>query len=793
MKIKPAHLLLLQLIFFKVICNAQKPVEDSVLNDYGNRYPAEHLHLHFDKNSYLPGEIIWFKAYLLANGLPSLSSTTLYTDLLNEKGEVLQRKTMPILNATADGFFKLPDSTASYTIRAYTSWMLNFDPDFIFYKKIQVPYSISGNNNNNKASLQFFPEGGNMVAGLYNYIAFKAVMSNGTPFAIKAAVKNNKDELADSIEAVHDGMGLLKFTPVAGESYYAEWKDPAGETKRTLLPVSSLNGVLLHAEQVQNELYYNISSSTASGSPFTVVALLNQNVVYRAEIKNMGSSISQHFNTAKFNTGVLQLTLFDHYGQPVAERVVFINNNNYRFEAAAAVIQKNMTKRAKNVLQVTLPDTLNANVSLAVYDASLEQPEFNSTIYSDLLLQGDIRGIVFNAGWYFESDDPNAAKYLDLVMQTHGWRRYDWVKIQANTYPSILIKDNTYINISGTVAGGTGNPPASILLQTADSSKNWYFPPTAKNGQFIQNGLIFYDSATVYYKPFDQKTGRTTSIATSYNGLYTATPQGNLPAGLYATPASVTAGGYTNQFIEKIKQQNPEFEQHAKILDAVVVKSGGWHGWKNNPMLKMDEKYTSGPFRAGATSQSFDLLHDPTAENKSDIYNYLIDKLPLTVSYSNVGKTFTQNPLIFVNENRFDNDYLRTINISEIAYVKYFDRAYGMAASSEQLQPALAIYLKKEKDYQEAARLQPGNLLKARVYGYSPVKEFYQPDYSVPSAQPNADLRSTLLWRPYILSGKGTGTIRLQFYNNDITKKFKLVLEGMNDEGKLIRIEKVIE
>lgn len=33
--------------------------------------------------------------------------------------------------------------------------------------------------------------------------------------------------------------------------------------------------------------------------------------------------------------------------------------------------------------------------------------------------------------------------------------------------------------------------------------------------------------------------------------------------------------------------------------------------------------------------------------------------------------------------------------------------------------------------------------------------------------------------------------VKVEFYNNDVTKSFRVVLEGVNETGKLVRIEKV--
>ena len=53
-------------------------------------------------------------------------------------------------------------------------------------------------------------------------------------------------------------------------------------------------------------------------------------------------------------------------------------------------------------------------------------------------------------------------------------------------------------------------------------------------------------------------------------------------------------------------------------------------------------------------------------------------------------------------------------------------------------------------------------------------------------------MRSTLYWNPSIYLDKDRRRLRLQFYNNDITKRFRIVMEGINADGKLIHVEKEI-
>ena len=80
----------------------------------------------------------------------------------------------------------------------------------------------------------------------------------------------------------------------------------------------------------------------------------------------------------------------------------------------------------------------------------------------------------------------------------------------------------------------------------------------------------------------------------------------------------------------------------------------------------------------------------------------------------------------------------------------------------------------------------------ALLTGYTNYKEFYSPNYgAAPIKVP--DVRTTLYWNPYVLTDKKTKLVKLDFYNNDITTKFRIVVEGVNAAGKITRVEKIIQ
>src|SRR4051812_17718619 len=81
---------------------------DSVLNHLDTEFPQEKLYLHFDRSVYNAGETIWFKAYLFSGINLSSISKTVYAELVDDKGNILQRVTAPIVRSSAASSFDIP-------------------------------------------------------------------------------------------------------------------------------------------------------------------------------------------------------------------------------------------------------------------------------------------------------------------------------------------------------------------------------------------------------------------------------------------------------------------------------------------------------------------------------------------------------------------------------------------------------------------------------------------------------------------------------------------------------------
>lgn len=794
---------LLSISLFLFSIQAQSQRLDSLMHVLEDNFPQEKIHLHTDKSVYNPGETVWFKAYVIADNANGALSKNLYAELLDQQGNILQKKFMPILESGAASTLDIPDTvkTSRLYIRAYTSWTLNFDSTLGFLHPLALIYPKSNDKKQPVAkqfNLQFFPEGGDLVNGLKSTLAFKCNDQFGFPAAVDGRIVNGEGKTVGSFSSIHDGMGSLEFTPEKNTNYKAVWKDPKGQLQETPLPAARPEGMVLHVQLEEGKLSYTITKTESAGADYGslyVVGQMQQKLSYSAKINlSKSNTVTAPIQTQQLPySGILQLTIFNAQQVPVAERLIFINENNFSFITDLHAVEKNLTKRARNVLQIDVGENLLTNLSISVTDAALD-PEAGKeeTIFSEFLLSSDLKGKIFQPGYYFSSDEDSVKAHLDLVMMTNGWRRFRWEDLLAEKFPVIRHPRENYISLKGKVVGLSrtqiANHSITGFLKLQGDKTELLDIPITPAGDFDVNGMYFFDTAKLYYQISNDKDKILTTAASF---LFTsAFSRVNPPSAVQLISAIAPLRQDTAILLKSssvaaiIREQRDRLK--SKTLAGVVVKTK-----QKSPAEKKDEEYSSGLF-SGGDAYKFDIEGDPTARNAMSVLRYLQGKvagLQITASGNSASATWRGSvPSFFLNESNTDVSMLETISMNDVAYIKVF-RPPFFGASGGGAGGAIAVYTKKGGgDKSSITGLNFTNIL-----GYSPIRQFYLPDYETTNDPTVADYRITLYWNPFILMDKGNRRVTIPFYNTDQCKKFRVVIEGINELGQFTREEKVFE
>ena len=274
------------------IPETMKPLMER-LTAFGQRIPQEKVFVHMDNTCYFLGDTIWFSAYTreTATGKPSPLSKVLYVELLNHDGYLVERKLIELNKGRGDGFFAL-DKNIQYSgfheLRAYTRWQLNWgefehkhslaaEKWFVdkelerkYYRDYHKLYSrvfpvydkpkeegslarnmtlrrlqryFSKDMDKRELTLNLFPEGGNLVAGIPNRVAFEATWDDGE------WLEGWLHYGTDSVPAVHRGRGVITLTPQKDMEKEVVFITKDGEKVKAKLPEIKEEGATLQVEQ----------------------------------------------------------------------------------------------------------------------------------------------------------------------------------------------------------------------------------------------------------------------------------------------------------------------------------------------------------------------------------------------------------------------------------------------------------------------------------------------------------------------------------------------------------------
>lgn len=787
---------------------AQMAVRNPVHND--SILSFQTMHVHFDKDIYLPGETIWFKAYLYKVNEVSLAATNFYAALYDNKGKLLQQKLYPVFGGSCYGDFEIPDTIESSRIqfRAFTKAMIA-DDTYNVYTKIIPVYNKKNNDaieaKSKTKTLQFFPEGGDAIAEMQNEIGVKATYNDGSPANISGEIiEVERGMLVDTFSTGKMGMGKFNLTPLPHKTYKAVWTDEKGKEQQAMLPPVKRFGVTFHAAIVDRQLQYTVSKNITNDSlaVLHVLAQMGNYQVYKASLalKNEMELSTVSFSIDSLPAGLMQLTLFDSNWNELQKRMVFINGK----ENTAPLVVKSDTfstaRKGKNIIEISLTDTLFTDLSVAVADVNFYDQPATHSIKQDLMLGTQAEDVEQNTVPLLNEGNDDM---MNLVTLTNQWKKYSCKKLVFNDQTSPEPVDN-YLSVSVNYNNKKLVLPkddALNLIINKGRSNQFYNIKPASAVTFKKEGLIFFDSAKVLYQMDRNKELANYLSVVKDSVLRIPSLVDPLPEKINYT---VINNWRSKSSIDSFVYTNSNKFNSVKTIKEVVVKSR----YKGNPILdrldELDKFYTSGMF-SGSRGYQLNVIDDSLGVSTThDIRDYILYRVSgLSLLHGAIGKRKTVakkdrlggffadtiiSPILFLDEMEIQNADLQTINLDDVAYIKYIP-GIVIGAGFNSVQGVIYIYTKR--GIQKTPAVQ--GLPYVYVRGYNTTREFNSPDYSDTALVHQPDWRTTLYWNPNVVLDKANNTIKIEYYNNDISKRHLLKIEGINADGRLIYLEKVLE
>jgi hypothetical protein len=767
---------LIFLFLYAPVINAQRA--DVAINNYVTQFPSEIVYLQFDNSMYAAGYTVWFKAYITANISPSSFSKSLYVDWYDEEGNAIAQQVYPMLSGAAYGQFPVP---AGYTenkihVLAYTRWMLNDNDSFLFHKDIRIlngnseKRSIARKEISSKIQLQFFPEGGNLISGLRNKIAFKAADNYGNPVQVTGMIKDSKENIITSFSSVHDGMGFFYLDPKNNESYKAESQTEQGVFSSVSLPKVQPSGVAMEMQIEKGRRKIIIRKNREGLKQVHLLVTMNGLVDYLSNINLLvQDSVVVKVPVNDVPSGILTFTVLDEQWNPLAERISFIKNIQPSLPAIS-VIKKDLTKRGYNIIDLHYEDSTLADFSVAVTDADIPA-DSSSNIISYLLLAGQLKGRVNNAGYYFSDTTLQLQKQLDLVMMTNGWRTYQWKAIVSGKQPLFrYAADRNYFFLSGGLLHQRKLPKGiSFLIKSREELAGYTFPVKA-NGSFCDSSMFLFGNVLLSYQSKSKRGDIPVRFDTLWPPAFSTYPfKESSGIGKPGSGSFTGAQGNANEYYFPL----------GNTLATVKVYAA-----PKTAMDKTEDKYASQTFK-NENGYRLSLEDNPTLYNNTSVMDMLIARIP------NFNSNPANPPYFFVDEVEQPLDAVNQLPLSLIAFVKYYPRNFILSPGAGGRKGTVAIYTKKFSPEELRQSNHEGSY---QITGYTIAKEFYSPDYSNAAADSiTDDRRKTIFWEPSLSLGRDHKNASISFYNSNYAKRFRVIVEGMNSNGALIHKEIIVE
>jgi hypothetical protein len=818
------------------------PVISQQLTNYFNFYPKEKVFITTDKQSYKPGETIWFSAILAKTQMPGMQGGDLKVSLYNKDGLTVAGDKFKLNPVNTPGDLDIPVnlSRGQYFLVAYLSppfdteevfcTMLNIDPDYSNQWKVSVTtsdsISIAGKKNelsillrdlsgdiqkntqlryrlmngkelivngklktddSGKAILpftlpaksngepfiieltdnkdewkkevflpstldplviNFYPEGGTIVAGISAKIGFTAFNKWGIPMNIEGLVVNQEGKQVGMAKTFTKGMGLFSVENDGKQKLRLVLSGKTGLNQTFDLPIPNASGLAFSVSKTDADFIsanlvfadkqkYSIALIATSGSSLNWAASMEINGVGRIKIP-----------IETLPQGINLISIFRSDRKFLAERLVFVDKK----QQLKVVVQpdKNNLKQGESMkMKVRLTDENNQPVSGTVSVSIVDSFRKTGTApqIEEYLLAGPELETPFSLiSEAFNGQITNSA-LMDVFLVTNRLKGFDWQKIMQFKSENATDYNNENNGISGIVTDKDGNKINKAKVSMVNN-KNMQILTTTTN----QDGLFSFSNLS--------QTGKEDFTAKATD------PEGKRELNIV----------FNRNFEDRIADYVSKMGLKSKLLNNDQIAEPNY--FRNNPDL-----FIKAPKIIKANTISKDnqqkMLSTSTSllEVIKTIKPYHLMSNMIVFYGSENSLTHQGGALIVLDGQQLGTDISALSGISpmDVDHINVstnpmdIQRYTGLNSVG-----LIEIFSKKAPTFDKAK--ESTNQYKD---GYLVPKVF-----PVETSNPKRDLRTTLQWIPE-LNIDATGQTEISVTSGKVLSDFMIEVQGMSTNGKV--------
>lgn len=417
-------------------------------------------------------------------------SHVLYTELWNQDGYLVERQQIRLNQGQGFGSFVLQDTLYAgyYELRAYTRWQLNwgeyqhdhtpyaeeffltrkmakeyyrdyeklYSRIFPLYNKPEEPGAYNHDMTTRPMRRYFrtdvkkpdpivtcYPEGGVIVEGTDARVAFEANEEDGEHISGRMTLTTSRGDTVVTAHTENRGRGTLEFHYDPDVRYRLVFVSDSGEVIKAKLPDAERDGCALRCEVVGDSVHITMQPrGTAAHETlgltvmtggalryFRKFAAMNDEDENENSLNHKPLPISLNLSTDSLPSGVAQFTVYNAQGRVYSDRLLFIRHNDLERSQVGFSGMKHIYNPFDSIhVAVDHPQAAGSTISVAVRDAAYSEYLYDSSnMLTEMLLCSQIKGFVEQPDYYFEQDDVEHNRHLDLLMMVQGWRRFNWL------------------------------------------------------------------------------------------------------------------------------------------------------------------------------------------------------------------------------------------------------------------------------------------------------------------------------------------------------------------------------
>ena len=786
---------------FGTLAQSSGPATDSVgalFTKFTQSNTDKSIVLFTDRNTYMPGERIWFRANVVNanNGWIDLTFKNLFADLVNEKDSVIGQLVLDNVGLRTEGAFTLPGSIATgfYWIRCYTARQIGNDSSGIFLHPIYVLNSQLHDDNqyarqfernlaNSKLSnplIHFYPERLSAIQGIISTGVIEIRNSYQNPLSVNGALVNSKDSIITSFTTNNLGLARLTFENDPAERYTAifHWN---GRADRYKLPAVDKTSIQLSvASQNVNSIkaFVTLEDSIADDTHTTIMAVKRDKLYFAA----MGSgSYGITIPTGNFPGGIVRLLLFKDNKTLVSERQIYIPKQNVIPEINTDKKKYAGRENVQAHIKMTGPDGKPLKSALNVSVQSEWMQQFSDSIDANTIPRSD--EFLLDA-WISKYPAKYSADDIDLLLAAGKAISRQPADTGSNQVIQDFDSNKKLQNLIGKITDKKGNAKSDRIVSAIAKNTDAVFmdvDTTGKDGMFSVAIPQGFDSLQLSLQVTNHR--QEPNLTDSINIDRFRYP-------IFSTPISskqqfLANNSNTLALIRKYNTTATAAFEEKGMLKPVTVKAKLKKQLNYDPSRRlnsMSQIITSDKFRyGGVNALGWALLTVPG----------------VTLAYGDISifgadvdlSGHVTRPLLIVDGYAVPNnggilEYLNSLNPSDIDFIEVLRGAeaaiYGVRGSAG----VISINTRHGPDM---TNLGPGNLRIVDLVTYHVCPKFEMPDYSIKETKNSAfpDLRTTIYWNGNIITN-ANGEADLSFYTADNAENYSITLTGLTENGELV-------